>query len=82
MTAESDREDIWELAKVFRKAVNRERYDGRAPNDSNALTEVWPTAAGAAFTFEMGGEILAVIIAPAADVTGGLARPDYSAWPA
>lgn len=59
-------QDTWDVATVCRKALNRELYGGDAPNDSNALSEVWRTRTasdfGAAFTISHRGRIVAVMV--------------------
>jgi hypothetical protein len=69
-------DDAAELAQMCREALNQEIYGGLEPGDSSALSDVWPTIAGAAFTIGRPGGEYAVIIAPAAKV-GDLATPHY-----
>lgn len=70
----------WELAGICRKAINQEVYGGDTPNDSNALTEVWPTAEGAAFTGEHRGQKYMVLVMPEDSLPqpGSLGYPDNS----
>jgi hypothetical protein len=72
--------DAWEAACASRDGIDREIYGGEAPNDSNALTEVWPTATGAGFTVERGGRTYGVVVA-LADSLGDLIRPDWGPMP-
>ena len=58
-----------ELARICREALNQELYGGDAPHDSNALSEVWPTAAGAGFTIQRHGRTYGVAVAPVEDIT-------------
>ena len=74
MSDEKRKTEAWRLALVCREALNHEVYGGHAPSDSNALTEVWPTAAGAAFVIETGAGKIAVILAPE-DAIRDQARP-------
>jgi hypothetical protein len=67
----------WELAGICREALDQEVYGGMAPSDSNALTEVWPTSAGAAFTMEHDDGTFAVIVVPV-DAAKGLVDPDWT----
>lgn len=65
-----------ELAGICREALNQEIYGGQAPSSSNALTEVWPTAAGAAFTVSHDDGEFAVIVVPVG-AARGMADPDW-----
>jgi hypothetical protein len=64
MSDEKYKAEAWRLALACRAALDHEVYGGRAPSDSNALTEVWPTAAGAAFVIDTDAGKIAVILAP------------------
>lgn len=52
-SGEEIRSTAFSLADTCREALNQEIYGGRAPSDSNALTEVYRTASGTGFTIEM-----------------------------
>lgn len=60
-------QDAWEIAEACRAGIDREFYGGTAPNDSNALTEVWSTRSGVGFTVQRHGRMFGVLV----DVTDG-----------
>lgn len=71
-------ENAFELARSCREALNQEVYGGLEPGDSRALSEVWPTRAGRAFTIGYRDREYAVIIVPAdADVPARLINAEY-----
>lgn len=72
----TDDDLMWRVAGGARSGVNADVFGGRAGNDSNALTEVWPTGAG--FAFDVADESVVVVIAPRGRVPDDLAVPDYS----